>query len=82
MIPREDDPGKAIVLFRPAPWGTGAAPLETGGESPIPSHVDQAVHEDVVEMEASPLIEDEDAMDVDTPERDENAMDVDNVPFL
>ncbi|QRW07963.1 hypothetical protein RhiLY_06962 [Ceratobasidium sp. AG-Ba] len=65
VIPREEDPGKAVVLFRPAPWGTGVAPLENGEESPLPSPVDQPA-DDVVEMEASPLIDDEDAMDVDS----------------
>jgi hypothetical protein len=61
-ILREDDPAKAIVLFRPAPWGTGAASL--GEEGEIESQDSGA--ESVVDMEASPLMSDEDAMDVDS----------------
>ncbi|KAF8606383.1 hypothetical protein BDV93DRAFT_505944 [Ceratobasidium sp. AG-I] len=29
-IPREDDPVKAVVLFKPAPWGTGVPPIGEG----------------------------------------------------
>ncbi|KAG8706365.1 hypothetical protein FRC09_002443 [Ceratobasidium sp. 395] len=66
IIPREDDPGKAVVLFRPVSWGTGVA--NTGSESGSPTEESRsAVEEDeIVEMEASPLIQDEDAMDVDS----------------
>ncbi|KAG8684337.1 hypothetical protein FRC08_013746 [Ceratobasidium sp. 394] len=66
IIPREEDPGKAVVLFRPAPWDAGAPTLGSESGSPTTEIQNESRAEDeVVEMEASPLVEDEDAMDVD-----------------
>ncbi|KAG9081962.1 hypothetical protein FRC06_005305 [Ceratobasidium sp. 370] len=67
IIPREDDPGKAVVLFRPAPWGSGVPALgsESGSPTAETQNESRAEEDQVVEMEASPLVEDEDAMDVD-----------------
>ncbi|KAG8744497.1 hypothetical protein FRC10_010062 [Ceratobasidium sp. 414] len=68
IIPREEDPGKAVVLFRPVPWGAGVP--SSGSESGSPTaetrNESRVEQDEMVEMEASPLVEDDDAMDVDS----------------
>lgn len=66
-IPREEDPAKAVVLFKPAPWGTGVPPINestTGAQDENPEN--QNMELNATFMEISPLMEDEDAMDVDS----------------
>ncbi|KAB5589728.1 hypothetical protein CTheo_6823 [Ceratobasidium theobromae] len=54
-IPREEDPSKAVVLYKPAPW-VGSSPEREGNT---------ADESEAAPMEASPLIRDDDAMDID-----------------
>ena len=73
-IPREENPAKAVVLFKPAPWGTGVPPVgestvenqDTSSESQDTGSEIQDMDLNATPMEASPLMQDEDAMDVDS----------------
>ncbi|CAE6488652.1 unnamed protein product [Rhizoctonia solani] len=62
-IPREDNPAQAIVLYKPAPWTTPAPQTE---EPEVTDIEDVATSTDPISMEASPLMQDDDAMDIDS----------------
>ncbi|KAJ1300158.1 hypothetical protein OPQ81_011910 [Rhizoctonia solani] len=62
LIPREENPAQAVVLYKPAPWAS--APQV---EEPEGSEVEEvASGSRPASMEASPLIQDDDAMDIDS----------------
>ncbi|KAH7339261.1 hypothetical protein B0J17DRAFT_705405 [Rhizoctonia solani] len=62
-IPREDNPAQAVVLYKPAPWATPAPRTE---EPEVTDIEDTATNSGFTSMEASPLIQDDDAMDIDS----------------
>ncbi|CAE6496553.1 unnamed protein product [Rhizoctonia solani] len=62
-IPREDNPTQAVVLYKPAPWSSGASQVE---EPEVADIEDVTLDKAPASMEASPLIQDDDAMDIDS----------------
>ncbi|CAE6497446.1 unnamed protein product [Rhizoctonia solani] len=62
LIPKEDNPAQAIVLYKPAPWAT--APQS---EKPEVTDIEESTaSSEPASMDASPLIQDDDAMDIDS----------------
>ncbi|KAG8755761.1 hypothetical protein FRC11_005803 [Ceratobasidium sp. 423] len=62
-IPREDNPTQAVVLYKPAPWSAGAPQAE---EPDVTDIEDVTSSSGPASMEASPFIQDDDAMDIDS----------------
>ncbi|CAE6450179.1 unnamed protein product [Rhizoctonia solani] len=60
-IPREDVPTQAVVLYKPAPWIT-----DPRKDEPEVTDVEEVVPASNAPMGASPLIRDDDAMDIDS----------------
>ncbi|CAE6470428.1 hypothetical protein ACGC1H_007326 [Rhizoctonia solani] len=63
LIPKEENPAQAIVLYQPAPWSTAAPQAE---EPEVTDIEELAASSGPASMEASPLIQDDDAMDIDS----------------
>ncbi|KAF8678298.1 hypothetical protein RHS04_05686 [Rhizoctonia solani] len=60
-IPREENSTQAVILYKPAPWIT-----EPHEGEPEVTDIENIVPESSIPMEASPLVQDDDAMDIDS----------------